>query len=286
MAEDTAVLDMPDTGIPEEQAPADEPETEALLDSPETEQADSDGPETEPETISREEAERLKAEAVEAAKAELKAQQEAERAEAITKFQQAERAKRIDQAARDRQGAALQSVASIAAFVAKEVDEGRLTPANLAQGLNPKVLENIAVRLDSMSFEHINSAHEETYDNYLASKYPGFAIPSDLARQRERAVAANDWEGIATSKLAILEAALATKVEAKVRAEVEAELADKQKTDATKANEAKPKRSGPTGVTGAAPVGGSNRAVLDSASPMSAEYRRAYRAEYGIDPPA
>lgn len=282
---DTAVLEQPDTGIDDEPTPVEE--TEALVDSPETEeQAEPGETETdaEPETLTREEAERLKAEAVEATRAELKAQQDAERAEALATWQKSELQKRRDKASQDRQGVALQSVSSIAAFVAKEVDAGRITPDTLAQGLNPRVMQDIAQRLDTMAFEHINTAYDETYDGWLAKNHPGFAIPADLAQQRERAIAAGDWEGIATSKLAILESALMSKVEAKVRAEVEAEIADKQKTDAVKAAEAKQKRTGPTGTTGGTPARRNDRQILDTAIPGSKDYLAAYERVYGFRP--
>lgn len=282
MAEnDTAVLDLPDTGTEEELSP--EGETEALLDSPETEQADDDGPETDaPETLTREEAERLKAEAVEAAKAEAKAQQEAEREEAVATWQKAEAQKRRTQAATDRQGEAHARVTSLLQFVAKEVDAGRLTPESLASGLNPKVTTDIALRLDNMSFEHINQAHEETYDAYLGKHYPGFAIPAALAHQRERAVAANNWEAIAETKLAILEAALASKVEAKVRADIEAEQTDDKKAAALKAADTTRRtKAGPTNVSGGAPA---PRATLETMDPRSPEYAKAYERKYGFKP--
>ena len=75
---------------------------------------------------------------------------------------------------------------------------------------------------------------------------------------------------------------VASKVEAKLRTEWEAEQSEKQKTGALKASDKAVKgRSGPTGVAGGAPP---PRGDLSTMDPRTPEYAKAYRAKYGFDP--
>ena len=280
MAEDTAVLDMPDTGIDEELAPADSPETEALLDSPETDQAAGDGSETEPETLSREEAERLAEERVAAREKELAEAREAENRAAIEKWQQQQYEQTRQKAAQSRQGLAAQQVQRLAQWAHEQGENGKDLQ------FNPQVIGAIAQQIEEMTFLSEWEAINTTGSALLAKHFPNWKPAEPVARAMQQAAYSRDPARMVDGWFQYMTAAAKDSVRDGVRAEVEAELADKQKTDALKAPEAKrQQRSGPTPVSGGGPSANNARAVLNSAPAGSPEWRAAYRKEHGFDAP-
>jgi len=280
MAEDTAVLDMPDTGTAGDETPElDAPETDALLDSPETEQASEDGSETEPETLTREEAERLATEKVAAREKELADAAAQSNAEALDAWQKQQYEQSKTQAVQTRQNLATGELKDFAMWVYKQGEDGKnFDPSQI----NPKVIGRIAYQLEGMVFQAEYEALDAITADRIQKDHPDFRATPELTRQLERAIHTRDPKQMVEAKLDLMRAAMKETLLAEARAEVAAESEDTKKTDAMKAAEAKRTAQGrPTSTNGGAVPG---RATLETMDPKSEAYAKAYERKYGFRP--
>lgn len=248
MAGDNAAVLDPDNTLaePEPTPDLDLSEPEDALGGLEPDNGDEAAPEPdEPETLSREEAERLAEERVAAREKELAEAREAENRAAIEKWQQQQYEAARSQAVQARQGAVAKSVQQLVQWAHEQGDKGNELK------FNPQAIDVIARGVEEMTFLAEWEAINTTGSALLAKHFPNWKPAEPVARAMQQAVYSRDPARMVDGWFQYMTAAAKDSVRDEVRAEVEAELADKQKTDALKAPEAKrQQRSGPTPVAG------------------------------------
>lgn len=279
--EGTAVLDAPDTAVGEVTPPqldaAPETDTESL--APETGSA-PDTPETaEPDPLAGLDPETIQ-KAIDQNPELLKAHEarwrESERRKAEAAVREAQYQQRSERAFQLAQGEALQRIHGIA----KAVEEGR--------EFNPQWAAQLSADLASAAFHEQAEAIQEEVLGYLATRFPQWRVPPAATEYIARAWHKGDRKAMVDSMCAVLEFAVGETMAPRMKAALEADLRKKaeaaQKTERMREAEAK-RPDGPTVGLGTASGPVNNRQALDSAMPGSAQWRAAYRAEYGIDPP-
>lgn len=230
---ETAVLE-PDTteaATETEDTLAAELETEGSEGTPET------GDDQE-EALSKDEHERLVAEAVEKAQADLRAEVEAKAQEDAAK-------QRRSQAQQLRQGRGYQQLAQIAGWAHKQGEDGN------DLRLNPQVLNTLIGEMELGVFQEQSDAWKDAFDGYLNKSFKEFKPSRELADRITRHTANWNPLELVHAQFDVIRAAVREEIEATVRAEVEAELRDERKTKGLKeTNEKRAAQPKPTAVSG------------------------------------
>ena len=172
----------------------------------------------------------------------------------------------------------------VARVVKLAVDEGK------EYVLHPQTLAQLAGALEYATFIEEDKAHADAFDDYVAKSFPDWKPSREMARAVETAVHRGDPVGITEARFNLMRQAAIEAGRAewekeegekvRERAAGEAKVAQTQAAEKSRASQT----ARPTNVTGAAAGGAGIDHILETASPISPEYRRAYKQKHGFDP--
>lgn len=279
MADDTAVLDAPDTAADELTPPQDVPETEADGLAPETAGAEGT-PETEqPDPLAGLSDEDIAnhpkfREMVQGHEARWR---ESERRKAEAYAQQVAYQQRQQRAYQLANGEAHARIAGIA----KAVEEGR--------EFNPQWAASLADDLAGAAFHEQADLIREKALGFIGRVNPQWRVPADVQEYVTRAWHSGDPDAMVDSLFTLMSRAMAESMAPRMAATIEADLKKKSAaaSQTERMRQAQANRpDGPTPGLGTAGAGSrSPRDILDSSGPGDPQWAAAFKAQYGIDPP-
>lgn len=291
MAEaDTAVLEQPGTSVPEvaatepqlfDEQPTGALETGAEIEAGETEQVDE-----QPETLTRAEAEALAVERLAAREAEWQAQQR-EREVALERQRlEAEHNRRVEQANEVYRQRGVQSLTSLADWVARQVSEGKELGRDFH--LDQRVLGSIAQPIQEAVYTTVWTQLANAGFGAIAEQAKGYKAGPELVTEYQNAAYSGDPAKLSAALLKLARDAY-EQTELPKRKEEWLKAVKDEQTQAQKLSAARKAPADGSGAptrlgAGAAPRG-DHSAVLSSDKASPDEKRAAFKALHGIEAP-
>lgn len=175
-------------------------------------------------------------------------------------------------------------------YAAETVDSGKATAAQVIAAINPDNLaKGLAGQLaNAVQTEQLSIA-DQLQDRYLTDTYKDWRIPSDLIRQKEKALAERDTAALYRLRNEIIRRAVLENDVPKEAQKVAAEAAAKNKkaADVEKVRDGDKSRASaerPTAVSGGAAGKQDNAAIIANPSMPLSEKRAAFQREHGFAP--